>query len=103
MTPVTDRTMCLTSSSDGWLCLIKRDDYNILQHDHIVLNRSSSERMIYSALKTLASHGSNCSSVRLMGHATNEHLARFDMREPEHPKWFGTLYTLSGSRLRMSS
>jgi hypothetical protein len=37
--------------------------------------------MIRSALKTLVSHGSDCLGVRLMGRATNEHLAQLDLRE----------------------
>jgi hypothetical protein len=37
--------------------------------------------MIYSTLKTSASHGSDYSSVRLIGRTTNEHLARLDLRE----------------------
>jgi hypothetical protein len=37
--------------------------------------------MIRLALKTSASHGSNCSSFRFMGHATNEHLAWLDLRK----------------------
>jgi hypothetical protein len=48
--------------------------------------------MIRSALKTSASHGSDCSSVRLMGCATNEHIAQLDLREnPSTPSGLVTL------------
>jgi hypothetical protein len=63
------------------LFLIKLDDCSILQCDHLVRNRPSPECMICSTLKTSASHGSDCSSVRFMGRVTNEHLAWLDLRE----------------------
>jgi hypothetical protein len=40
--------------------------------------------MIHSALKILASHDPYYSIVRLMGCATNKHLARLDLRENPH-------------------
>jgi hypothetical protein len=63
------------------LCLIKLDECNILQRDHLVKNRLSPECTVPSALKTLVSHDSNFSSVKLMGHTTNEHLAQLELRE----------------------
>jgi hypothetical protein len=63
------------------LRLIKLYYCSILQHDDLVGNRPSLECMIRSALKTSASHGSNSSSVRLMGHRTNEHIAQLDLGE----------------------
>jgi hypothetical protein len=89
-------TACVTPRSDWRLHLVKLDDYNILQRGHLVQNRSSSKCMICSALKTSASHDSDCSSVRLMGCAINEHLVRLDLREnpntpsgsvPRHLVW----------------
>jgi hypothetical protein len=58
--------------------MIKLDDYNILQCDHLVRNKLSLECMIYSAFNTSVSQGSDCSIVRLMGRTTNENLARLD-------------------------
>jgi hypothetical protein len=63
------------------LCLIELDEYNILQHNHLVKNRPRIECIVRSALKTSVSHDSNCSSARLMGRATNEHLAQLDLGE----------------------
>jgi hypothetical protein len=73
--------MCLTSLSNERFCLIKLDDSNILQRDHLVRDRLSFGRMICSTLKTLASHGSDCSNDSLVVCATNEHLAWLDLRE----------------------
>jgi hypothetical protein len=73
--------LMITSSCCVRLLMIKLDDYSILQHDHLVRSRLSFECMIHSALKISVSHSSACSSVRLMGQVTNEHLVWLDLRE----------------------
>jgi hypothetical protein len=72
---------CNPYSSRERFFLIKLDDCSILQCDHLVRNRSSPECMIRSALQTSASHGFDCSSVRLMGRVMNEHVAWLDLGE----------------------
>jgi hypothetical protein len=60
--------------------------------------------MICSVLKTSVSHGSDYSSVRLMGRATNEYLARLDLSEnSDTPIGSVPPIPLSGKGLQMSS
>jgi hypothetical protein len=82
---------CNPYSSRERLFLIKLDDCSILQRDHLVRNRQSPECMIRSALKISASHGSDCSSVRLTGRVMNEHLAWLHLGE--NPRTLSGLVT----------
>jgi hypothetical protein len=61
------------------LHMIKLDDCDILQCDHLVENKRSPEHMICLVFKTSVSQGSDCSRVKLMGRTTNRHLAQLDL------------------------